>query len=269
VPRPLDPGHVLSRRFIEDVYTAIAELTEGPYLHIGADEAFGMTSGPFAEAVRLARGAVRAAGRRPVGWQEAARVGVAPGDISQFWVDTQMADLPRTREEFEARPELAAAGLTPDLVQRLAAHFEPSDGDLARAVENRGSVLLSPQSHLYLDRPYDPAEIPEGDRERLRGLGFPAYRPRTLRHAAAWTPSDHGVPDDRIAGVEATLFGSTLRSFEDACAMLLPRLPATAETAWSGTPAPWPEYRGRLGMHSALWRQRGLPFAAALDVTWS
>jgi hexosaminidase len=267
--RPLDPGDAFSRRFIEEVYAAISAETQGRYVHIGGDEVFGMAAAPFAAAVRLARTAVRAAGREPVGWQEAARAGSGPGDVSQFWVDARMADLPTTREEYEARPEFAAAGLTMDIVRRLAAHMEPAGEDLVRAVEGGGSVLLSPQSHLYLDRPYDPVEVPAPHRDRVRRLGFPTYRPQSIREAAGWNPADHGVAEARVAGVEATLFGSTLRSFEDACTLLLPRLPGVAEAAWAGSLSPWPEYRLRLGAHAALWRKRDLPYLSAAGVDWA
>ena len=155
------------------MYAAISAETRGRYVHIGGDEVFGMAAAPFAAAVRLARTAVRAAGRAPVGWQEAACAGSGPGDVSQFRVDARMAGLPTTREEYEARPQFAAAGLTADLVRRLSAHFGPADEDLARAVEGCGSVLLSPQSHLYLDRPYDPAEVPAPYRDRVSRLGSP------------------------------------------------------------------------------------------------
>jgi len=69
--------------------------------------------------------------------------------------------------------------------------------------------------------------------------------------------------------VEATLFGSTLRSFGDACALLLPRRPGVTETAWAGSPSPWPEYRPRLGPHTALWRERDLPYLSAAGVDWA
>lgn len=269
LPRPLDPRDARSRRFIDDVYAALAAETLGPYVHIGGDEVFGISPELFATAVRRARAAVLSAGRRPIGWQETARAGSGPDDVFQFWVDTHMADLPVAQDQYDSRPQFAESGLTLDLVRRLAAHFAPADEDPARATAGGGSVLLSPQSHLYLDRPYEPGEVPDSEHERLRGLGHPHYRPQSVREAAAWRPSTHGVPEDRIAGVEATLFGETLRTFEDLSTMLLPRLAGVAEIAWAGTPDSWPSYQERLGAHAALWRQRGLRYFATAGIDWS
>jgi len=100
------------------------------------------------------------------------------------------------------------------LIDLLAGHFAAAAGDCARAVGGGGSVLLSPQSHLYLDRPYDPAEAPAEAHGYPGRLGFRGYRPQDLKAAAAWRPSVPGLPDDRVAGAEATLFGdgcSTLK----------------------------------------------------------
>ncbi|MBR7837942.1 family 20 glycosylhydrolase [Actinospica durhamensis] len=269
LPRPLDPSDARSAAFIDEVYGALAALTHGPFVHIGGDEVFGISAEPFTAAVHRARAAVRAAGRRAIGWQETARAGSGPEDVSQFWVDSAMADLPVTRDQYDARPEFAEAGLTPELVRRLAAHFAPADQDVARALAGGGSVLLSPQSHLYLDRPYHSHDLPEAERERLRSLGFAHYRPQSVREAAAWQPLAHAVPEARIAGIEATLFGETLRAFEDLSRMLLPRLAGVAEIAWSGAPDSWPAYSRRLGAQARLWRQRDLRFVPAAGIDWA
>ncbi|NUR90243.1 MAG: family 20 glycosylhydrolase, partial [Nonomuraea sp.] len=133
-----------------------------------------------------------------------------------------------------------------------------ADGDLERIANGGGKVILSPQSHLYLDRPY--AESP--------GLGF-AYRPRTVEYSASWDPSAYGLPDDRIAGVEATLFANAFSSFEEVVTMLLPRLPAVAEAAWSRQPPQWDDYCPRLARQAPLWRDRGLKAFPSAEVDWS
>lgn len=111
-------------------------------------------------------------------------------------------------------PELLAAGHTLARTKALTRFFAPTDGDLDRIVRGGGRVLLSPQSHLYLDRPYDPAIIPPGQAEAGARLGF-AYRPRDVRHAASWDPSAYGLAPDRVAGVEATLFAEDFQGFDD------------------------------------------------------
>jgi hexosaminidase len=260
---PLDLDDQRSRAFVTEVLAELARLTAGPYLHIGGDEALGSSGEAFATAIRFAREAVRAAGKRPLGWQEAARAGIEPGDIGQWWVDPAMMDLPATDAELAQRPELVEAGFTPDLVRALIRYFAPTAHDLGRIVAGGGRVLLSPQSHLYLDRPYAAAVLPEGAKK----LGF-AYRPRTVEYSAGWDPGAYGLAPENVAGVEAALWSEGLASFDDLTSMLLPRLVGIADAAWTGTAPSWPEFRRRLGAQAPLWRERGLTATLSTEVDW-
>lgn len=268
VPPAIDLRDAATARVIDDILARVCAATRGPFVHIGGDETFGISDDGFRHAVRRLRSAIRAAGKRPLSWQESARAGMTGDDIGQFWVDVPMMDLPGSQAELDARPELREAGLTMPFIRGLTRFFAPTDGDLARIVAG-GRVLLSPQSHLYLDRPYDLDGVPDGQVSQARRLGFPSYRRRGVRHAASWDPAAHGVPDDRVAGVEATLFGACGDHFSDLMMLLLPRLAGFAETAWAGSPAPWSQYRLRLAQHAPLWRRRGLPYLASTEVPWA
>ncbi|MFD7922642.1 family 20 glycosylhydrolase [Streptomyces sp. NPDC059740] len=265
---PLDLADTATRETVAALLAEVCALTEGPFVHIGGDEAVGMTADSFHTAVRELRALARAAGKRPIGWQETSRAGVEPEDIAQFWVDVPMMELPETEEELRARPELLAAGHTMAVVGALRSFFGPTDHDLRRILDGGGRVLLSPQSHLYLDRRYDSAVVPAEQRADAARLGFPAYRPRGVRHVADWDPAAHAVPDDRLAGIEMTLFGETVTGLDDVATLLLPRLPVLADTAWNATPAPWPDTAGRLPHHAPLWRNLGLPHLASTEVAW-
>jgi hexosaminidase len=248
-----DTGHIVAA-----ILTEVCALTDGPFVHIGADEAFGMSHADYNHAVRELRAIVRAAGKHPIGWQETSRAGVTPGDIAQYWIDPDIADpvadhLP---------PEFA------ELVGAVKSQFAETANDIPRVLEGRGRVLLSPQSHLYLDRPYDPAVVPVEQAAEVGRLGLPVYRAQTLEDHASWDPASHGLPDEHIAGVETALWGETITGFDDACMLLLPRLPATADTAWHGTPAPWADHRDRLVRQARIWRDRRLPFLAGREVPW-
>ncbi|WP_157252436.1 family 20 glycosylhydrolase [Nonomuraea typhae] len=259
----LDPRDEATRAFITRVLTEVCHLTDGPYVHFGGDEAFGMDEELFRQAVRLAREVIRAAGKKPLGWQESARAGLEPGDVAQWWVDPSMMDLPASTE---GNPALAAAGLTDELLGKIREHFAPSAGDLDRIIQAGGRVLLSPQSHLYLDRPYERQIIP-AEQEHAGRLGH-IYRPRTVRHAADWSPSAYGLPQENVAGVEAAVWSESLRSFDDLTVMLLPRLAAIAEIAWYGRPPAWPQARAQLAASGRLWEQRGLTFLRSTEVAW-
>jgi hexosaminidase len=265
---PLDLTDSDTHAAVSAVLADVCALTEGPFVHIGADEAVGVTDECFAASVRELREMVRKFGKRPVAWQESSRAGVAPGGIVQYWVDVEMMELPDTPEGLAERPELVAAGYTLDFIRALKRFFAPTDHDVERILAGGGRVLLSPQSHLYLDRPYAADITPPQSAEKVAQLAFPGYRPRDIRHTSSWEPSAHRIPDDRIAGVEATLFAERLQGIDDVTTLLLPRLGSVAEAAWSGRAPAWDEYRVRLGRHARMWRERGLTHFPATDVPW-
>ncbi|WP_432177532.1 family 20 glycosylhydrolase [Streptomyces sp. NBC_00063] len=266
---PLDLADAATHSAVSAVLADVCALTDGPFVHIGCDEAVGITADAFKVAVHELRNVTRKFGKRPVAWQESSRAGSGPEDIAQFWVDVPMMDLPDSAEELAARPELAASGMTMEIASALRTFFAPSDHDVERVLAGGGRLLLSPQSHLYLDRRYSAEVTPAAQAEAAARLGFPHYLPRDVRHTASWDPASHGIPDESVAGVEATLFGETLRGIDDLTTLLLPRLGSVAETAWSGLPPLWAEYRGRIARHAPLWRERGLVHFAAEDVPWA
>lgn len=266
---PLDLTDPQTRTVLTRVFTDVCELTAGPYVHIGADEALGATPESFVASVRELRALVRECGKRPLGWQESARAGLGTDDIVQHWVNVPMMDLPDTAEEFARRPELAGAGLSLEFIKALKSFFAPTDHDLERALAGGGRVLLSPQSHLYLDRPYAAEVAPPEQAAAAARLGFPSYRPLGVRDTALWDPASYGIPDEQVAGVEATVFAERFKGFEDVTMLLLPRLAAVAEAAWCGRAPRWPEYRDRLARHGRMWDERGLAYFATTEVSWA
>jgi hexosaminidase len=102
--------------FVDDVMRELAELTPGPYVHMGGDEVFEIAHEDYVRFVERVCALVRAHGKRPVGWEEIARSSLEAGTVVQHW----------------KKPELAAA---------------------ARA--QGAEVIMSPGSRTYLDHKYD------------------------------------------------------------------------------------------------------------------
>jgi hexosaminidase len=100
---------------VADVIRELADLTPGPYLHIGGDEASATPPAAYAAFVRRLQRLVRSHGKRLVGWEEIARSDLDPSSIVQHW----------------------------------------NDADLARRAARRADVVLSPASKAYLDMKYD------------------------------------------------------------------------------------------------------------------
>ncbi len=113
-------------------------------------------------------------------------------------------------------------------------------------------VLLSPATRTYLDMKYD-AQTPVGN-------DWAAHI--TLRDAYEWEPTQVvPVPEARVAGVEAAVWTEAVRTPRDLFWLLLPRLAATAEVAWS-EPArrDWSGFERRVRALTPRWDARGLPW---------
>lgn len=125
-------------------------------------------------------------------------------------------------------------------------------GTLAAAAAAGARIVLSPASRVYLDMKYD-AETPAGG-------DWAGYI--SLRHAYDWEPADAlPVPVDRIAGVEAAVWTENIRTARELYMLLLPRLAAVAELAWSlPERRDWAGFRARMRHLGPRWDALGLPW---------
>src|SRR5205807_2477871 len=127
---------------------------------------------------------------------------------------------------------------------------------------------MSPSAHCYLDVPYAEESADPEQASRRGRVGLRNYRPLTLAESFAWEPVAALGPRARardVAGVEAAMWGETLRDFDDLTFALLPRLPGVAEKAW-GAAASWPDHRAALASHARLWQQDNLTYFRAQGI---
>lgn len=190
--------------FALEAYTAIGEVFDGPFVHIGGDEV-PMTqweSSPIArelmerEGITDVRGVqawftkafcdhLAGMGKRVIGWDEILDGG-APADAAvQVW--------------------------------RNEAYVE-------KALEAGHEVLVSPQTHVYFDH-YE-SDDPE-ERLRIHGL-------TPIAKVAEWDPVPPGIDASRILGVQAQLWSEYLPTPRDVEYAAFPRLAVFAEVAWTG-----------------------------------
>nr|WP_157599672.1 beta-N-acetylhexosaminidase [Saccharomonospora xinjiangensis] len=113
-------GKEITYEFVEDVIREVSELTPGPYLHIGGDEAHVTTPEDYRLFMRRVLPIVEKYGKRPFGWNEIVRAEPATATVAQYW------------------------GTSTD------------NAELADAVARGHRVIMSPANKTYLDMKYNP-----------------------------------------------------------------------------------------------------------------
>ncbi|MCK2036040.1 beta-N-acetylhexosaminidase [Microbacterium sp. SSW1-49] len=218
--------------FVRDVVRELAEMTPGPYIHIGGDESLGTPQADFDLFAARATAIVVDAGKIPVAWHEmGSAADIAEGTVGQYWGKT-------TPEGTHAEE---------------AAHF----------VERGGALLMSAADVTYLDMKYDP-DFPLG----LTWAGITDVRTAYEWEPTAVLD----VPDTAILGIEAPLWSETTRTLGEVEQLVFPRAAAQAEVAWSPQAGPertWESFRTRLGTLAPLWKAEGVEFHAAAEIPWS
>ncbi|CCH28461.1 family 20 glycosylhydrolase [Actinosynnema sp. NPDC047251] len=111
----------ITYKFVEDVIREIAELTPGPYFHIGGDEASATTDQDYQTFMNKVLPLVAKYGKKPMGWHEFIKTTTDTAAVPQYWGTT-----------------------TSNAVVQAAA---------ARGAK----VLMSPANKAYLDMKYNPS----------------------------------------------------------------------------------------------------------------
>jgi hexosaminidase len=134
--------------------------------------------------------------------------------------------------------------------------------DSATAALQYGSkLIMSPSDRVYIDMKYnDSTEL---------GLNWAANI--EVRDSYDWDPATYmkGVGESAILGVEAPLWSETLQNITAAEYLIMPRLPAIAEVAWSPqSKRSWDDFRVRLASHAPRWNQLGINWYRSPQVAW-
>lgn len=139
-------------------------------------------------------------------------------------------------------------------------YWDTRASDHLATAERRGAALvMSPADHVYLDMKYE-AGYP---------LGLDWAGHVDVRDAYDWDPAEIVGARAAVLGIEAALWTETITTVADIERMLLPRLPAVAERAWSPAESrDWGRFRARLGGHASLWDRLGVAYHPSLQVAW-
>jgi hexosaminidase len=257
--------------FVGEVLASIARATPGPYVHIGGDEAFGMDPGAYDRFTTMSRQLVRSLGKTPLSWQESSRSSSGAGDVLQYWqaFDPSFESIISTGR-FDELELPDGISIPAEVLPAIAEHFRHGRTELSAAIDRGAKVILSPASHLYLDRSYKEPSVDAGQQRLHQELGLKVYERCSVQDSYDWEPGDcFPGHEAALAGVESAIWAETVTTAEELEFLLLPRLPGVAERAWSPAPgASWTEYSGRLAAQSAIWSQRTWTYFASSLVPW-
>jgi hexosaminidase len=252
--------------FLRDVFTDVARMTLGPWVHFGADEVLTMRPDEFGRFITLCQEIVVAAGKTPVAWQEAA--GSAHGDQSAVAALAGEAAVSSGDAADASAPEgdvAAAADEAPALVSpgTVLQYWDtrPDPAPFLRAAQSGARFVMSPATRAYLDMKYTP--------EHPLGQQWAAFV--ELHDSYDWDPATlvEGLPESAIEGVSAAVWTETLLNRDDLFSMLLPRLAAVAETAWSRQgDKDWESFRSRVAVEAAAWRREGATYHPTPQIDW-
>ncbi len=113
-------GKEITYKFVDDVIRELAEITPGPYIHIGGDESHVTPLEDYIPFVNRVQEIVASHGKKVIGWDEIANATLVEGATVQFWDNIKNTTM---------------------------------------GMEKGAKVLISPASKAYLDMKYDSTTI--------------------------------------------------------------------------------------------------------------
>lgn len=286
----LDPDDEPTMQMVGTAIRQIAALTPGRFIHIGADETFGMQDDKYQKFVHRIRSLVHSLGKEVVGWQEMSRAEVAEGDIIQNWIAFSRKQIAAQAKRAEvAKHSKQSSSIPQEVREYLGRTYKKAPQDIPTAISKGAKILLSPQAFCYLDCPYEEESIDPNQKDERDRLGLQQYTRQNLKDMYDWNPIRCvAAPSDtltkgngntsvaegsdatkHIAGIEAAIWGESIHSFSDMQFLLLPRLTGVAEKAWGATNnTSWETYRQQLSFQSPLWRKLNWNFFKSSLVDW-
>jgi hexosaminidase len=85
ITTPLWLDGEITYKFVEDVWTEVAAIAPGPWVHIGGDEAIDATPEEYAAFLTWLQGVIVAQGKTAIGWDEIGSVDLDAPYFAQYW----------------------------------------------------------------------------------------------------------------------------------------------------------------------------------------
>ncbi len=176
-------------KFVDDVVREIAEITPGPYFHLGGDESHSTSKEDFIKFVERSQQIVLTHGKKPIGWEEIAQSTLQPGTTVQYWSNAEHA---MTATQKGARVIMSPATKT---------YLDMSYDSTTKPGQHWAAFIEVDSAYMW-----DPATIVRGiSEDNILGVESPLWTetiatmddlefmafPRILGHAEiGWTPAE-------------------------------------------------------------------------------
>ncbi|MBU2492298.1 MAG: beta-N-acetylhexosaminidase [Bacteroidetes bacterium] len=108
----------ITYEFINDVIGELAQITKGPYIHIGGDEAKSTKEEDYIKFINRVEEIVKSNGKKIIGWDEIVNADISNLSIAQFWATKSNA---------------------------------------VKASQKKVQIIMSPSTRIYLDMKYNPS----------------------------------------------------------------------------------------------------------------
>ena len=261
----LDPDDPYTMQFAEDVFTELAAITPGSYIHIGGDETFGMAEDKYFRFIEKLRPVIIKSGKKMVGWQESVRADIQSGDVIQYWMHMNMDKMLSDNSQVTSM-------IPKETLEILTNTFKEAYKDPGRAVSKNIKMIISPAAFVYLDFPYAEGSSDSTQNAEVKRLGMPFYPARTIKESWDWDPATFNPvinPENNVAGIEGAIWCETISSFSDVQFMLLPNLAGVAEKSWAKhETAQWDEYSKRLAVQAPFWNNMNWNYFKSSLIEW-
>lgn len=149
----------ITYKFIDDVVRELAEITPGPYIHIGGDESHSTPIEDYIPFVNRVQDIVIAHGKKVLGWDEIALTTLKPNTVVQYW----------------AKAENAIKGVAQGAKVLMA---PAKNAYLDMQYDSLSTYGLHWAAYIEVDKAYnwDPANlVPEIKKENIIGIEAPLW----------------------------------------------------------------------------------------------
>jgi hexosaminidase len=147
---------------------------------------------------------------------------------------------------------------TADVSSSSIAQFWSNEKNAQEGIDKNMKLIISLAKNAYLDMKYD--------KNSEYGLTWAGFIPVDVGYN--WSPEEM-FTREHVLGVEAPLWGETIRNFDELSYLAFPRVIGYAELGWSVQDnREWEDYKERLAYHGNFLRKEGIQYYPSPLIEW-